>query len=69
MGAAGRQQRRHRIYVNVPALEDQIGRAVLRTDQSRWTLDYKPYFDHLGGIAYSVIDGNTVIVRLVVMAR
>ncbi len=56
-------------YINVPALEDQMGRAGLAADPSRWTLDYKPYFDHVGGIAGSVTDGNTVIVRLVVTAR
>jgi hypothetical protein len=56
-------------YVNIPALEDQIGQAVLASSPTRWTLDYKPYFDHLGGIGYSVIDGNTVILRFVVTAK
>jgi len=56
-------------YVNIPALEDQIGQALLSSQSSRWTLDYKPYFDHLGGIGYAVVDGNTVILRLVVMAK
>jgi len=56
-------------YVNIPALEDQIGQALLTSQSSRWTLDYKPYFDHLGGIGYAVVDGNTVILRLVVMAK
>ena len=56
-------------YVNIPALEDQIGQALLASQSSRWTLDYKPYFDHLGGIGYAVVDGNTVILRLVVMAK
>lgn len=55
------------MYVNIPALEDEIGIAALSS--SRWTTDYKPYFDHFGGIGYSVIDGNTVILRLVVTAR
>jgi hypothetical protein len=56
------------MYVNVPALEDQAGTALF-SDPSRWTLNYKPYVDHVGGFAYSVVDGNTSIVRLVVMAR
>jgi hypothetical protein len=56
-------------YVNIPALEDQIGQALLASQSSRWTLDYKPYFDHLGGVGYAVVDGNTVILRLVVMAK
>jgi hypothetical protein len=56
-------------YINVPALEDQIGLAALASNSSRWTQDYKPYFDHFGGIAYAVIDGATVTVRYVVTAR
>ena len=57
------------VYVNIPALEDQIGQALLASQPSRWTLDYKPYFDHLGSVGYSMVDGNTVILRLVVMAK
>jgi hypothetical protein len=57
------------IYVNVPALEDQIGQAVLSKSASVWAQDYKPYFDHLGSIAGSVVGGNTVILRLVITAR
>ncbi len=67
MGAAGASNQGS-IYVNVPALEEQVG-AAFSPDPSRWTLNYKPYVDHVGGFAYSAIDGNTVIVRLVVMAR
>jgi hypothetical protein len=68
MGAAG-SSNEGAVYINVPALEDQIGRAAFSSDQSRWTLNYKPYFDHVGGVAGAVIDGNTVILRLVVTAR
>jgi hypothetical protein len=53
-------------YVNVPALEDQIGSAILSSEKS---LDYKPYLDHVGGISASVVDGNPVILRFVVPAR
>lgn len=56
------------MYVNIPALEDEIGIAALASS-SRWTADYKPYFDHFGGVGYSVVDGNTVILRLVVTAK
>jgi hypothetical protein len=56
------------MYVNIPALEDEIGIAAVASS-SRWKSDYKPYFDHFGGVGYSVIDGNTVILRLVVTAR
>jgi hypothetical protein len=68
MAAAG-SSNEESFYVNVPALEDQIGIAALSSNASRWNLDYKPYFDHLGGIAYSVIDGTTETMRLVVTAR
>lgn len=57
------------VYVDIPALEDQIGQALPASESSRWTLDYMPYFDHLGGFGYTVVDGNTVILRLVVMAK
>jgi hypothetical protein len=54
------------VYVNVPALEDQIGTAAFSSQNS---IDYKPYLDHVGGIVGSVIDGNPVILRFVVTAR
>jgi hypothetical protein len=54
------------VYVNVPALEDQIGTAAFSSENS---IDYKPYLDHVGGIAGSVTDGNPVILRFVVTAR
>jgi hypothetical protein len=53
-------------YVNVPAVEDQIGQMY---SPARWASDYKPYFDHLGGVAGSVIDGDTVTLRIVISAR
>ena len=53
-------------YVNIPALEDEVGRALF---SSRWTADYKPYFDHLGSVAGVTVDANTVILRLVITAR
>ena len=56
-------------YVNIPAVEDQIGQAFFNVSPSRWTLDYKPYFDHLGGVAYAVTGGNTVILRFIVTAK
>jgi hypothetical protein len=68
MSAAGSTNEQS-MYVNIPALEDQIGKAVLQSSSSRWTTDYKPYFDHLGGMGYSVVGGNTVILRFVVTAK
>ena len=57
------------MYVNIPALEDQIGQAFITSNPTRWTQDYKPYFDHLGGVGYSVVDGNMVTLRVVVTAK
>jgi hypothetical protein len=68
MAAAGASNNSS-FYVNIPALEDQIGLALVGSTSSPWTQDYKPYFDHLGGIGYSVVDGNTVTTRLVVTAK
>ena len=65
MGAAGASNEGS-FYVNVPALEDAIGQSFSPT---QWASDYKPYFDHVGGIAGSVVDGDTVIMRLVVTAK
>jgi hypothetical protein len=56
-------------YVDIPALEDEIGQAVFAASPTRWTQDYKPYFDHVGGVGSSLVNGNTVILRLVVTAR
>lgn len=57
------------LYLNIPALEDQIGQAFFNVSPARWTLDYKPYFDHLGGVGYAVTGGNTVILRFIVTAK
>jgi hypothetical protein len=55
------------VYVNVPALEDQLGR--MAVDPSNWNTNYKPYFDHVGGIGFASIDGSSSTMRAVVMAR
>jgi hypothetical protein len=68
MNAAGSSNSQS-LYVNVPALEDQIGQALFEVSPSRWTMDYKPYFDHLGGVGYAVTGGNTVILRFIVTAK
>ncbi len=56
-------------YWNVPALEDQMGEALFGVSASQWASDYKPYFDHLGGVGSTVVNGNTVILRLIVTAK
>jgi hypothetical protein len=54
-------------YVNVPALEDQLGQ--MAVDPTNWNTNYKPYFDHLGGIGFASIDGSSSTMRAVVRAR
>jgi hypothetical protein len=54
-------------YLNVPALEDQLGK--MAVNSADWNTNYKPYFDHFGGIGYAAIDGDTSTVRIVVMSR
>jgi Protein of unknown function (DUF3352) len=56
-------------YVDIPALEDTIGQSLFQADPSAWTSNYKPYFDHLGGVGFAVVDGTTVMLRFVVTAR
>jgi len=68
MRAAGASNEQS-LYVNIPALEDQIGQAIFAVSPSRWTQDYKPYFDHIGGVGYAVADGNKVILRFIVTAK
>ena len=68
MSAAGASDEQS-LYVNIPALEDQIGQAIFSVSPSRWTQDYKPYFDHIGGVGYAVVDGNQVILRFIVTAK
>ena len=54
-------------YLNTPAIKDQLGK--MAVNSSDWNLNYKPYFDHLGGIGFASIDGSTSTVRFVLMAR
>jgi hypothetical protein len=68
MGAVGRSNIEYG-YWNVPAMVDQLGQDFLGVSPDYYNLNYKPYFDHLGGIAFAVIDGNTVTLLLVVTAR
>ena len=68
MAAAGKSNFEYG-YWNVPATVHQIGQALLRMNPDAYNLNYKPYFDHLGGVAFASIDGSTVTLRFVVTAR
>jgi Protein of unknown function (DUF3352) len=54
-------------YLNVPALEAKVGQ--MASSPSSWNLNYKPYFDHVGGIGYATVGGATSTVRIVFTAR
>jgi hypothetical protein len=56
-------------YWDVPATADQIGQAFFPANPAYYSVNYKPYVDHLGGVAFSEIDGSTVTMRLVITAR
>jgi hypothetical protein len=56
-------------YWNVPAMVDQLGQAMFGVSPAYYDLNYKPYFDHLGGVAFASIDANPVTIRLVITAR
>ena len=55
-------------YFNVSAVADQIGQS-FTGNAAKYNLDYKPYVDHIGGVAFASIDGNTVTLRLVFTAK
>jgi hypothetical protein len=55
-------------YFNVSAVADQIGQA-FSANPSYYNLNYKPYVDHVGGAAFTEIDGNAVTLRLVFTAK
>lgn len=55
-------------YFNVSAVADQIGQA-FSANPAYYNLNYKPYVDHIGGMAFTEIDGNTVTLRLVFTAK
>jgi hypothetical protein len=56
-------------YADVAAVVDDIGRAALAPDPGVYDLEIAPYLENLSWAAGSAIDGQTVILRLVVLAR
>ncbi len=68
MGYAG-TARSGSAYVDVAAIVDDLGRAAFSSDPQSYDLNYAPYVDGLSTLGCSVIDGQTVILRLVVVAR
>jgi hypothetical protein len=56
-------------YLDVASIVDDLGRAALGTDPGTYNLYYAPYFDNLGAVAYSALEGQSVVLRIVVTAR
>jgi hypothetical protein len=48
---------------------DELGQALFPANPSYYNLNYKPYVDHVGGAAFTEIDGSTVTLRLVFTAK
>jgi hypothetical protein len=68
IGAAG-SSNQAALFVSVPGLKTEIASVVDTFDiVHAWALDYKPYLDHIDGLAVAVIDGATVTIRLIVTA-
>jgi hypothetical protein len=68
MAAAGTSNAEYG-YFNISAVADQIGQAFFPADSGYYNLNYKPYVDHVGGAAFTSIDGSTVTLRLVFTAK
>jgi hypothetical protein len=56
-------------YVDIAAVVDDLGRAAFSSDPGAYDLNIAPYLENLGSLGCSVIDGQTVILRLVVVAK
>jgi hypothetical protein len=66
MGVAG-ESNAGAVYVNVGAVAKQRGPAL--SGSTYYDQYLKPYFDHLGAAALSRIDGQVIMLRLVMMAK
>ena len=56
-------------YFNIGMVADELGQALFPANPSYYNLNYKPYVDHVGGAAFTEIDGSTVTLRLVFTAK
>jgi hypothetical protein len=55
-------------YIDVPTLVAALGAELSASDPS-YDANIKPYLDHVGGAAFADIDGSTITVRFIVMAK
>jgi hypothetical protein len=56
-------------YVDIPTIAAEISAQLPASEAGFFTANVKPYLDHVGGAAFADIDGSTITVRFIVMAK
>jgi hypothetical protein len=56
-------------YVDIPTIAAGISAQLPAGEAGFFTANVKPYLDHVGGAAFADIDGSTITVRFIVMAK
>jgi len=56
-------------YVDIPTIAAAISAQLPASEAGFFTANVKPYLDHVGGAAFADIDGSTITVRFIVMAK
>jgi hypothetical protein len=56
-------------YVDIPTIAAGLSAELPASYAGTFTSDIKPYLDHVGGAAFASIDGSTLTVRFIVMAK
>ena len=56
-------------YVDIPTIVAGVVAALPSSEAASFNTNVKPYLDHVGGAAFANIDGSTITVRFIVMAK
>jgi hypothetical protein len=56
-------------YVDIPTIVAGVVADLPSSEAASFNTDVKPYLDHVGGAAFANIDGPTITVRFIVMAK
>jgi hypothetical protein len=56
-------------YVDIPTIAAGLSAALPASYSDFFTANIKPYLDHVGGAAFAEIDGSTITIRFIVMAK
>ena len=56
-------------YVDIPTIAAGLSAELPASYAGTFTTNIKPYLDHVGGAAFASIDGSTLTVRFIVMAK